>query len=174
MPTLNPEETVKLSIECLRSSKPSNQLELETRWCAAAASAFHQAGVQEHRRLFVSEIIADFDAGSSPRDPRSAGREANLVMAVDENARAHVAWYYQTAIAYAPEFAEPIYNLAALRRNAGRFDDAFDLFMSAARAQPHSRARPHAHLRANHSGKRPQLRWLGIGLQKPRVCFDKR
>jgi tetratricopeptide (TPR) repeat protein len=132
---------------CVSYSDPRLTSGARIRWRATAASAFYRAGVERHRRLYLSEIIIDFEASGSMRDPAHAACEKALIDSIDDQARERVAWYYQAAIAFAPDFAEPIYNLAVLRRNAGRLDDALSLFMRAARAQPHPRAR--GFLRAN-------------------------
>lgn len=149
MSDLSANETVALSLSCLRHSAPFLWRQRQGLWRARAASAFHQAGVERHRRLFLSEIVADFEASGAASDPAHAAREAGLVDKVDDHAREAVARYYETAIALAPSFAEPLYNLAALRRDAGRRDEAFALFLQAAAARPHRRAKPHALVAAN-------------------------
>lgn len=149
MAGLDPSETVALSLGCLRSGGSPIWRWTAARWRARAAAAFHQAGVERHRRLFLSEMVADLEASGSAQDPAHATREYGLVDQVDERARERVGRYYETAIAFAPRFAEPLYNLAALRRDAGRRDEAFALFLRAAQAPPHKRAKPHAFVVAN-------------------------
>lgn len=146
---LSPEEIVRLSVACLQSSDPPASASDRMRWRKAAAAAFYQAGVERHRRLFASEIIADFEAAGLHRDPAHAARERGLVDEIDDATREQVARFYGAAIAYASDLAEPLYNLATLRRNAGRLDEASALFMRAAAARPHPRAAPHAFVTAN-------------------------
>jgi tetratricopeptide (TPR) repeat protein len=121
----------------------------QAHWRKTAAAAFHQAGVERHRRLFLAEIIDDFEAGGSEGDPAHAAREQGLLHPADDEMREVVAWYYETAITLSPVFAEALYNLATLRRRAGRLSEAFALFMRAAESQVHPRARQHAFLTAN-------------------------
>jgi tetratricopeptide (TPR) repeat protein len=149
MTDLTAEETVKLSTAALRLSAPLLWRFKLAPWRAKAASVFHQAGVERHRRLFLSEIVADLDASGSTRDPSHATRQAGLLHAVDDEARERVARYYEAAIAYLPHFAEPLYNLASLRRDSGRNDEALALFLRAGQARPHGRAKPHALVIAN-------------------------
>jgi tetratricopeptide (TPR) repeat protein len=146
---LSPAETVELSIAALRFSAPLTWRRWQAAWRVKAASAFYQAGVERHRRLFLSEIIADFEASDSERDGAHAAVEKGLLHKVDDEAHERIAWYYETALAYAPGFAEPLYNLAALRRDSGCLDEAFALFLRAAQARPHRHARPHALVVAN-------------------------
>ena len=146
---LSPAKTVELSIAALRFSAPFTWKRRLEAWRVKAAAAFHQAGVEWHRRLFLSEIVADFEASGSERDGAHAAVEKGLLHKVDDEARDRVAWYYETALAYAPGFAESLYNLAALRRDSGCLDEAFALFLRAAQARPHRQARPHALVVAN-------------------------
>ena len=118
-------------------------------WKNRAASAFFQAGVAHHRQLYLSEIIGDFESHMSERDPPNAAFDTGLLVRPDNDQRERVAWYYETATAFAPEFANAHYNLARLWRRAGRIDDALALYLRAAQAQPHPRARPQASLTAN-------------------------
>jgi tetratricopeptide (TPR) repeat protein len=148
-PALAPDETVKLTVACLRSSEPPTSKRMLDRWRRAAAAAFYQAGVERHRRLLLSEIIANFEAAGSDRDPRSAALSSGLVDTIDAQSRERVAWYYGVALAYSPDFAEAMYNRAVLERDAGRIDEAFSLFLRAAKARPHRRGRRHAFLNAN-------------------------
>jgi tetratricopeptide (TPR) repeat protein len=149
MTGLTAEETVKLSTTALRLSAPLLWRFQLAPWHAKAASVFYQAGVERHRRLFLSEIVADLEASGSKGDPSHAARETGLLHAVDDEARERVARYYEAAIAFLPHFAEPLYNLASLRRDSGRKHEALALFLQAAQARPHSRAKPHALVIAN-------------------------
>jgi tetratricopeptide (TPR) repeat protein len=149
MTSLSAEETVKLSTTALGLSAPFLWRFRLAPWRAKAASAFYQAGVERHRRLFLSEIVADLETSGSKGDPAHGAREAGLLLAVDDEARERVARYYEAAIAYLPRFAEPLYNLASLRRDSGRNDEALVLFLRAAQARPHGRAKPHALVIAN-------------------------
>jgi tetratricopeptide (TPR) repeat protein len=144
-----PAETAALAMAALRMSAPLTWRLHLAGWRAAAASAFFQAGVARHRRLFLSEIVADLEASASQDDPAHAARETLLLHEVDDQSRQRIARYYEVAIALTPGFAEPLYNLASLRRDSGRREEALSLFLLAAKAQPHSRAKPHAHLVAN-------------------------
>jgi tetratricopeptide (TPR) repeat protein len=149
MTGLTIEETVKLSTTALRLSAPLLWRFRLAPWRAKAACAFYQAGVERHRRLFLSEIVADLETPGSKGDPAHAAREAGLLHAVDDEARERVARYYEVAIAYLPDFAEPLYNLASLRRDSGRNNEALALYLRAAQARPHSRTKPHALVIAN-------------------------
>lgn len=149
MTGLTPAETIELSTAALRLSAPLTWRLQLPQWRARAASAFYQAGVERHRRLFLSEMVADLESSGSERDPAHAARETRLLHAVDDEARERVAQYYEVAIAFGPRFAEPLYNLASLRRDSGRLDEALSLFLRAAHAEPHSRAKPHALAKAN-------------------------
>src|SRR5262245_25236170 len=137
MHNLTPGELVKLCQVCLRSCVPPLDKSGQALWRTTAASAFHQAGVELHRRLFLAEIIDDFEAAGAERDPAHAVPEKGLLHRPDDEMRERVAWYYETAIALAPAFAEPLYNLAGLRRRAGRLDEALALFTRAAELKPH-------------------------------------
>lgn len=149
MSGLTPAETIELSTAALRHSAPLGWRRRFAPWRARAAWAFYQAGVERHRRLFLSEIVTDFEASGSKHDPAHATREAGLLHEVNDQLREGIARYYETAIACAPRFAEPLYNLAALRRDSGRLEEASALFLRAARARPHARARAHALVVAN-------------------------
>lgn len=149
MTDLSANETVKLSINALKLSAPFLWRFQLASWRAKAASAFYQAGVERHRRLFLSEVVADLEASGSTGDPAHAARRAGLLHAVDDEARDRVARYYEASIVYLPQFSEPLYNLASLRRDAGRTNEALALFLRAAEARPHSGAKPHALVIAN-------------------------
>jgi tetratricopeptide (TPR) repeat protein len=149
MTDLTAEQAVKLSTTALRLSAPLLWRFKLAPWREKAACVFYQAGVERHRRLFLSEIVADLEASGSKGDPSHAARQAGLLHAVDDEARERVARYYEAAIAYLPHFAEPLYNLASLRRDCGRKDEALALFLRAGQARPHSRAKPHALVIAN-------------------------
>jgi tetratricopeptide (TPR) repeat protein len=173
MPALAPDETVKLSVACLRSSDPPTSKRVLDRWRRAAAAAFYQAGVERHRRLFLSEIIADFEAAASDCDPIHAARSSGLVDTIDARSRERVAWYYRVALAYSPDFAEAIYNQASLERDAGRVDAAFSLFLRAARARPHPRARQHAFLNANAFWEAAMIAVVRGRLEEAETLFRK-
>jgi tetratricopeptide (TPR) repeat protein len=144
-----PAEIAALALAALRMSAPLTWRLHLPRWRARAASAFFQAGVARHRRLFLSEMVDDLEASASQDDPAHAARETLLLHEVNDQSRESVARYYEVAIALAPGFAEPLYNLASLRRDSGRREEALSLFLLAAQAQPHSRAKPHALVVAN-------------------------
>jgi tetratricopeptide (TPR) repeat protein len=165
MNELTPSEVVYLSLACLRLSNLSLTEPQEMRWRARAASAFHQAGVTRHRRLFLSDIITDFEAGASERDPPHAVLEQQLLERVNDQGQERVARYYETAIAYSPDFAESLYNLATLRRQAGRTEEALALFLRAAHAEPHAHGMPHAYLTAN-------AFWEAACIETVRGCLE--
>jgi tetratricopeptide (TPR) repeat protein len=87
-------------------------------------------------------------AAGTSADPRHAVRERGL-LDTPADAIERIAWYYETAIALHPAFAEPHYNLATVCKRTGRTAEALRLYLRAAELAPHPHTAGNAFLTAN-------------------------
>jgi tetratricopeptide (TPR) repeat protein len=109
-----------------------------------AAVGFHQYGVYLLKSMLLRQILVSFDDHGTGLNPSAA---ALAMLPRDSGDRA--ARYFDTVLAFAPNFAESAYNRASLYEAAGQLSEAAKLYERVLTLSPHPCGKPHAFLQAN-------------------------